>query len=296
MLQYAWPRLLLLFLTGFLLVGAGYVSAQSRKAPKAKPQRTSSRFDATTRTFVVSPAAPTGATASLAAEAPLPPPKQTGTATSIMQRETYLDGKRPVYQQRTPVRFSAHLLPTLSWNSAAGAGTLAGYDGPLPALQLSGGPNVDWYVFPYNTRFAIGTGLWYTLRRAGYVHPTSEKGGTSFYQLSYLQLPLTMKAFSETLIPGGRTYAQAGLTADLKLTETALDPANNVLYRRTNNATQFTGADCSLLLSVGYMRPVSKRKSLIISFQYQRGLTNAAATANLTARHNLLALGAGLSF
>jgi Outer membrane protein beta-barrel domain len=289
---------LLLLLTGLLLVGVTSALAQSRngKSAKTAPKRTSSHFNPTTRTFVVSPAAPTGATASLTNATPPPAPKPVGTAVSVMQRETYLDGKRPVYQQRTPVRFSAHLLPTLSWNSATGTGTLADYDGPLPGLQVSGGVSVDWYVFPYKTRFAFGTGLWYTTRRAGYVHPPSDKGGKSLYQLGYLQVPLTLKAFSETIIPGGRTYAQVGLTTDVKFSETALDPTDNVLYRRAGNVPQFNTVDGSLLLSAGYMRQIMKNNSLIISLQYQRGFTNASATANLTAHHNLLALGAGLSF
>jgi hypothetical protein len=213
-----------------------------------------------------------------------------------MQRQTFLDGQQNLrYQKPNLVEVSFHMLPTLSWNGVSGTGAQSSYDSPGASLRFSVGPTIDMY-FSQN-RFAASIGLWYTVKSVGFIHPASENGGgSSTYNLQYLQLPLTMKLVSENLLKGARTYVQYGATVDYKLAEKVLDKTNNVFYKRYGDEEQFSAFDVNLLLAVGYVRPVSPTNSVIISLQYQRGLTDVMKSSTLTSQNNLLALGAALSF
>lgn len=254
--------------------------AQSPKpAPPNVQQRVSSRFSTPSQAPAVSP------TTSVT---------QPVTAVSIMQRQTYLDGQSPARRQRNRVELSFHLLPTLTWNSVSGSGTFARFDGPGASLQYSVGPSVDIYVL--QNRYAIGTGLWYTAKTVGFVHPASDGGGLSTFNLQYIQLPITMKLMSDNLIKTGRTYVQYGVTVDVKVAERALDKANNVFYQRNSGRSQFTPTDFGLLLAVGYERQISPTNSLIVSLQYQRSFANTTTLPDINSKNNLLALGAGISF
>lgn len=235
----------------------------------------------------------TSATTATTTSAPAVP---NATAVSIMQRRTYLDGQDASLRPRSGlIDVSFHLLPTLTWNTVSGSGTFSSYDSPGASLRFTAGPSADFYVS--RNRYALSTGVWYTVKSAGFIHPVSEAGGgLSTYNLQYLQLPLTMKLVSDNLIRTGRTFVQYGVVVDMKLAEKALDKPRNVLYQRAGEQEQFSASDLGLLLAVGYQRRISLTNSLIISLQCQRGLTDVARTQSLTSKNNLLALGAGLSF
>ncbi|MEZ0608591.1 hypothetical protein ACAW74_08755 [Fibrella sp. WM1] len=279
------PFRISLFLVALALaLGANltHSMAQSRKVRYAFQQRVSSRFSTPSRTPAI-----TLATSSTQ-------PVTTGTAVSIMQRQTYLDGQQPALRQRNRVELSFHLLPTLTWNSVSGSGTFARFDSPGASLQYSVGPSVDIYLM--QNRYALSTGLWYTAKNVGFVHPVSDGGGLSTYNLQYIQLPVTMKLMSDNLIKTGRTYVQYGATVDVKVAERALDKASNVFYQRNSSRNQFAATDFGLLVAVGYIRQISPTNSLIVSLQYQRSFVDTATLPELTSKNNLLALGAGLSF
>ncbi|CCG98695.1 hypothetical protein FAES_0684 [Fibrella aestuarina BUZ 2] len=255
---------------------------QSRKGRYTFQERVSSRFS--------TPSQGPAVTLATSATQPVAPV----TAVSIMQRQTYLDGQQPALRQRNRVELSFHLLPTLTWNSVVGSGTSARFESPGASLQYSVGPSVDIYV--RQNRYALSTGLWYTAKNVGFVHPASDGGGLSTYNLQYIQLPVTMKLISDNLIKTGRTYVQYGVIVDVKVAERALDKARNVFYQRNSSRNQFTPTDFGLLIAVGYERQISPTNSLIVSLQYQRSVINTTTLPELSSKNNLLALGAGLSF
>jgi hypothetical protein len=199
-----------------------------------------------------------------------------------------------------PVEMSFHLLTTASWNSAAGDGTAAYTSDFGGGMRTSLGPNIDLYFF--RDRYAFGTGLWYTIKRMGYSQPpdrivsSTTPNRTSAFNLQYLQIPLTMKLMSNTLFRTGRSFIQYGVTMDFKIAETPLDLQNNYLYQRDGNVDQFTSAGLGLLLGVGYMHRMSRTNDLILTVQYQRGLTNSSIPENLWAIGQHLGFGIGLSF
>lgn len=199
-----------------------------------------------------------------------------------------------------PVEMSFHLLPTLSWNTASGSGTYYLYDSPGARPQFSIGANVDLYFF--RNRYAFATGIWYTVKNAGFVHRTQLQdgavvnAGTSSFNVQYLQIPLTVKLMSDGLFKTGRAFVQYGVLVDFKLAENARDRTTNVLYRRDGNIDQFSPADFSLLLSMGYMHRISRTNEIIMTLHYQRGLVNVASNDNLFSVSNMIGLGAGMSF
>lgn len=188
----------------------------------------------------------------------------------------------------------------MSWNSVSGSGAAAFTRNLGAGLRLSTGPNIDLYFF--RNRYAFGTGLWYTLKRMGYSHPpdrfasTPRQSRTSAFNLQYLPFPLTLKLFSNNMFPTGRAFIQYGGTLDIKLYEAPIDYANNYLYQRDGNVDQFTSAGLSLLLAVGYMHRLKGPNDLIMTLQYQRGLTNTAIPANLWTVSQHFGFGLGMSF
>lgn len=273
----------------WLLTGSVRLAAQpaSSRLKRSQPV-VSTRFGAPT---VLSQT--TSATTAITTSAPAVP---NATAASIMQRRTYLDGQdASLRPRRGLIDISFQLLPTLTWNTVSGSGTFSNYDSPGASLRFTAGPSADFY-FARN-RYALSTGVWYTVKSAGFIHPVSEAGGgLSTYNLQYLQLPLTMKLVSDNLIRTGRTFVQYGVVVDMKLAEKALDKQRNVLYQRAGEQEQFSASDVGLLLAIGYQRRISLTNSLIVSLQGQRGLTDVAKAPSLTSTNTLLALGAGLSF
>lgn len=199
-----------------------------------------------------------------------------------------------------PVEISFQLLTSMSWNSASGNGAAAYTKNLGSGLRTTVGPNIDLYFLP--DRYAFGTGMWYTIKRAGFSQPADRlttpatKSRTSAFNLQYLQIPLTMKLMSNTLFPTGRAYVQYGGTMDFKLAETPIDYANNYIYQRDGNIDQFTSAGLSLLLAVGYMHRVSRTNDLIMTMQYQRSLTDNAVPDNVWSINQHFAFGLGLSF
>ena len=244
---------------------------------------------------------PAPAPAVVVAPVPAPAPPRPAEPVAPARLRAGFNGEHIVQSKYwNPIEMSFHLLPTLSWNTGSGSGAYYLYESPAARPQFNIGANVDFYFF--RNRYAFGTGVWYTVKSAGFVHKTVlpdgnvVNTGTSSFNVQYLQIPLTVKLMSDGLFKSGRAFVQYGVLVDFKLAENARDRPSNVLYRRDGNTDQFSPADFSLLLSMGYMHRISRTNEIMMTLQYQRGLVNVASNDNLRSVSNMLGLGAGMSF
>lgn len=157
--------------------------------------------------------------------------------------------------------------------------------------RLSLGPVVDMYI---TDKYAFSTGLWYTVKSVNYTMHGSFYDSELFkanpltvdevratganFNLQYLQLPLTMKIFSDQIVEDMPIYFQFGGTLDLKIAEKALDKSRNALFqyqeRLPSSQSIFGLGDIGLLIGIGAEKSLNRGgDAIFFGIQYQRGLT-----------------------
>ena len=158
-------------------------------------------------------------------------------------------------------------------------------------VRLSLGPVVDMYI---TDKYAFSTGLWYTVKSVNYTMHGSfydnelfktnpltvdeVRGKEANFNLQYLQLPLTMKIFSDQIVQDTPIFLQFGGTLDLKIAEKALDKPRNALYqfqeRLATSQSIFGLGDIGLLIGIGAEKSLNRGgDAFFFGIQYQRGLT-----------------------
>lgn len=158
-------------------------------------------------------------------------------------------------------------------------------------VRLSLGPVVDMYI---TDKYAFSTGLWYTVKSVNYtMHGsfydnelfktaplTAEeiRGTGANFNLQYLQVPITMKIFSDQILQDTPLFLQFGGTLDLKIAEKALDKSRNALFqyqeRLPTSQSVFGLGDVGLLVGIGGEKSLNRGgDAFFFGIQYQRGLS-----------------------
>jgi len=156
-------------------------------------------------------------------------------------------------------------------------------------VRLSLGPVVDIYI---TDKYAFSTGLWYTVKSVNYtIHgsfydnelfittPLTKdeiRGTEANFNLQYLQLPITMKIFSDEILQGTPLFLQFGGILDLKIAEKALDKSRNPLFqyqqRLASSQSIFGLGDVGLLLGIGGEKLINRGgDTFFFGIQFQRG-------------------------
>jgi hypothetical protein len=173
-------------------------------------------------------------------------------------------------------------------NTVDGTGKFANFTDGGINLQGGLGPVAEYFI---NERYAFSTGLWYTVKPVGIVvtrqfltenfanNPAISKSlaSESFFNLQYLQVPLTMKLHTSDIFQQSRMYVQFGGTLDVKISEKALDRTSNALYQFQQTLPEKPGifqfGDISLYMGAGVEHRVRGAESICVGLFYQRGLT-----------------------
>jgi hypothetical protein len=190
------------------------------------------------------------------------------------------------YKLKMGFKFS----PGLIINSVDGSKAFKGFEtnGGNPRISL--GPIADFYI---TDKYAFSTGLWYTVKSVHYTLQNSfydnevfkasplttdeVRGKEAIFNLQYLQVPMTMKIFSDAIVKDTPLYLQFGGTFDLKIAEKALDKSKNALFqyqeRLASSQSVFGFGDVNLLLGIGAEKAISRGgDAFFFGIQYQRGL------------------------
>lgn len=216
---------------------------------------------------------------------------------------------------RTGVQLGVRFAPGFSFNTLDGNGAYSNVTPNLSAIRLSGGLTADFF---FTENYAFSTGLWYTIKRSAFdnlplVSPSVPQEppptGNSDYNLQYLQIPVSLKLFTNEVAPDTRVYFQVGGTLDTKLAEKAKDKTNNVLYQASlaQDAKVYKPFDVGLLLGAGVEFRMGENTKAFGGITYNRGLINALSGGikdgggtkindNLKSLNNLLSLEIGLKF
>lgn len=205
------------------------------------------------------------------------------------------------------IEMSFRVAPSVTFNTAEGFNSYAGFRTNGAAMRMSIGPTIDYFFF--KDRYSFSSGIWYTIQRSGYRIPgqfgqtvwdPGAKLQQSSYNLQLLQLPAAVKMYANNLFPNARFYIQTGGLINIKLAEKPLDSAHNALFQYAedggNYSRQYSRASLSLLLGTGIQYRLNQSQALLLGISYQRGLTDVARARDLVSKNHAISLDLGLKF
>lgn len=194
-----------------------------------------------------------------------------------------------VVSVQAQVKFGLKAAPTLSFNRVEGESDVAAYNPDGVGLRMQIGPIVD---FEFKENHYFSTGVIFATKRVGInVRSNANPERIEDYSLHYLQIPLTLKLFTEEVGLDKKIYFQVGGTLDVR---TKGDTEAN------DFVTKFNFMDASALLAVGIEYGFGIDTKLFGGIIYQRGLFNvvneSATDDDWTVQNDLLGLEFGITF
>jgi hypothetical protein len=210
------------------------------------------------------------------------------------------------------VKLGLRLAPGLAVNSVIGDDTFDAAETNGASVRFSAGPIADFF---FADNYAISTGLWYTVKRGSFRVPGGllDETGTSLgnqttYNLQMIQVPITVKLYTNEVAPDIRVYFQLGGTLDFKLAEKAKEEDNNILAElseRQDEKAAYKPLDVGLYLGAGAELILGENTAVFGGLNYNRGLVNALGgldyngtkiNDDLKIRNQLVSLEVGIKF
>jgi hypothetical protein len=211
------------------------------------------------------------------------------------------------------VKLGLRLAPGLAVNSVIGDDRFDAAEPNGASVRFSAGPIADFF---FADNYAISTGLWYTVKRASFrvpngsltEDPVGALGNQTIYNLQTIQVPLTVKLYTNEVAPDIRVYFQLGGTFDAKLAEKAKEENNNILATLSeaqDERAAYKPIDVGLYLGAGAEMILGENTALFGGLNYNRGLVNALGRLDyagskinndLKIRNQLVSLEVGIKF
>jgi hypothetical protein len=178
-------------------------------------------------------------------------------------------------------------------------------------LGFGGGLVVDYF---FGENYAFGTGLQFMSKGGSYsyIYPgsngTTQSAGTTKLAIHYLELPLTIKLFTNEISSGTRLYFQTGVSlatpigARINGEKRYVDPVTN---QETTALQHIVFLDTNFLVSVGAEYMLGKSTKTFAGISYHRGLINTDSyfdderspkLKDVVLKNNVFALDLGLKF
>ena len=199
----------------------------------------------------------------------------------------FLTGYATAFAQ---VKVGVQLSPTLSFNRVSGETDNLDFSSQGIGGRLLAGAVVDYML---TENYFVSSGVFFVPKRVGLRDgATNEIKET--YKLHYLQIPATMKLFTNEVALDTRIYFQGGFALDFKLKE-------DNISEKAEYVNDFGFADASLLLATGAEYRYGYNTILFGGFSYRRGFGNvvrnaAASAGDLVIKNDLFSLDFGIKF
>lgn len=179
-----------------------------------------------------------------------------------------------------------------------------GFKGLNAKTHFGGGIIADYF---FRENYALSTGLIYNTRGAGvsYNTPNGTSGQRSSdeFAIQYLEIPVSLKLYTNEIAPDLKLYFQAGGSLDPRITA----KVNN--EKLSSNDTKYTRhfniMDISVLLGTGVEMQLGESTKLFGGVSYHRGLIDIDNfyedkgqfdNNNIAIKNNYVALDIGLKF
>jgi hypothetical protein len=184
------------------------------------------------------------------------------------------------------VRIGLRVSPYLNLISVKNTNDTLNIKGANTGVRYSIGPVLDAY---FGDNYAFSTGIWFATRKFGVNVDRTE----SVVNLQYIQIPVTLKLFTNEVADDLKLYFQLGGTADIKI-------AGRVVDARPGEKDNTRDLNGSLYFAVGGEYQMGTNTALFAGFNYNRGLINMFADKKsrefLNGNVNLVGLEFGIRF
>ena len=187
------------------------------------------------------------------------------------------------------IKLGLQVSPTLSFNRVDDESADVSFSSDGVGGRMIGGAVLDYML---TDNYFISSGLFFVPKRVGVRNDVSE--ARDRYKLHYLQIPATMKLFTNEVALDTRIYFQAGFTLDIKLLEDNI--SETVEY-----VEDFGFVDSSLLLAAGAEYRYGYNTIFFGGFSYRRGLANVVRNEftpvrDIVVKNDLFSLDLGIKF
>ena len=164
------------------------------------------------------------------------------------------------------------------------------------ALRFKFGLESD---FSITDRYAFSTGLIYAPKRLGFTRDPGNGGATESqsYKAQYLQVPLTLKLYTNEVKPDVKPFFQLGFLPEIRLFSEAEDE-----YQGGEWVEKFNDFDMSFHFGAGIEYGAGINSVLYASIYYNRGLanvvkrTNSSITDDLVGKLDMIGIQVGVKF
>jgi hypothetical protein len=186
------------------------------------------------------------------------------------------------------------LSPILSTNRVDIKSAEFDVDSDGTALKMAFGPFAD---FRLTDNYYVNTGIFFASKRAGLEQTNKITGNITKeeYSLQYIQLPITMKLYTNEVSLDKKFYFQFGGAFEFNVKE---EP-DDVNYTLVNDFRLF---DFSVLAGLGLEFQIGTSTILFGGLSYHRGLINAVSEqadglgGDLTLKNDYISLDFGIKF
>ena len=174
---------------------------------------------------------------------------------------------------QSQVKLGFQIAPTISTNRVNSTTEFFDIGNDGSGLRLALGPIADIQL---TDNYFLSTGLLFTSKRAGFeiTGDSTNNSITEEYNLQYLQIPLTMKLFTNEVALDKRVFFQFGGTFDFNIQEKSESNENQLV-------DDFRFFDISLLVGLGLEYQLGTSTIAYSSLSYHRGLINAIREQNV---------------
>lgn len=158
------------------------------------------------------------------------------------------------------------------------------------------------YDHELSDTYYFSTGLVLQPKRSAFGVVAEPESGVTYsgepveaYRLQYLQIPLTLKLFTNEVMPDGRVFFQVGTSLEFLVNDEPED--EDFLF-----VSEYKGFDMALIGGVGFEYRAGLNTTLFGAVTYQRGLNNSVGGTSLTlqdelfVRNTLVSLDLGIKF
>ena len=182
------------------------------------------------------------------------------------------------------------LSPSLSFNRIDDDDATVGLSTNGVGARIMAGVIADVYI---RENYYFNTGLFFVPKRVGI--EDADNNIEEAYRLHYLQLPATLKLYTNEVALDLRMYFQVGLALDIKILEDELSD-------EVNYVQNFQPIDANVLVASGLEYRIGYSTTLYGGFSYRRGLVNVVRSqfdpnvGEIIIKNDLLSLDIGVKF
>lgn len=192
------------------------------------------------------------------------------------------------------LKLGLKIAPVIADNRATNEAQTAEKDGST--IKFSIGLIADK---PFADTYLLSSGLVYLPKRVAFVDNSPvDDGGEAIkeeYNVQYLQIPVSVKLFTNEVAPDLKVYFQVGTGLEIKVFDEAIEP-------QFTGVESFNPIDIPVILGTGVEFRAGLSTTIFGGISYQRGLVNTINQVNnpvledLAVRNTVVSFDLGVKF